>query len=174
MSIAPISPSFGFGVTPGFGINPAYGVSATPPRTQLDLGGSGGGVTTFGQVLADRIAAFGPAASPAAAPNVTTAVTDASGTRVNNLGGVQAVTAPVNAQNAANSGMSGYVSEKLGQLSGLHTRSDKLAVAAATGDLRDIHEYTIAAQESGVATQLAVTVRDKAVQAFNEIIRMQL
>ena len=59
-------------------------------------------------------------------------------------------------------------------LEGLHDTTDKLAVKAATGDLGAIHQYTLAATEMSVATQLTVAVRNKAVEAFNEIMRMQV
>ena len=59
-------------------------------------------------------------------------------------------------------------------LEGMHDRTDNLAVQAATGDLGAIHDYTIAATETSVATQLTVAVRNKAVEAFNEIMRMQV
>ncbi len=45
---------------------------------------------------------------------------------------------------------------------------------ATTGDLSDIHDYMIAANEASVATQLTVAVRNKAVDAFTEIMRMQM
>jgi len=61
----------------------------------------------------------------------------------------------------------------LDELQGLHGTADSLAVQAATGDLADVHEYTIAATQAEVATQLTVAVRDKAVEAFNDIMRMQ-
>ena len=51
--------------------------------------------------------------------------------------------------------------------------SSELALKAVTGDLDDIHDYTIAATEAAVALELTVTLRNKAVDAFNEIMRMQ-
>ena len=59
-------------------------------------------------------------------------------------------------------------------LEGLHDRTDRLRVQAATGDLEAIHAYTVAASETKVATELTVAVRNKAVEAFNEILRMQV
>ena len=60
------------------------------------------------------------------------------------------------------------------RLEGLHDRADSLAVQAATGKLENIHDYTIAASEASVATQMTVALRNKAVEAFNEIMRMQV
>ena len=62
-------------------------------------------------------------------------------------------------------------------LDGLQKTQDKadgLAVKAATGDLNDIHAYTIAATEASLATELTVAVRNRAVESFNEIMRMQI
>jgi flagellar hook-basal body complex protein FliE len=59
-------------------------------------------------------------------------------------------------------------------LEAMNDKTDRLAVGAATGDLGAIHDYTIAATETSVATQLTVAVRNKAVEAFNEIMRMQV
>jgi len=62
----------------------------------------------------------------------------------------------------------------LEKLQSMQDTSDGLAVQAATGDLRDVHDYMIAANEANLATDLTVAVRNKAVEAFNDIMRMQL
>ena len=38
----------------------------------------------------------------------------------------------------------------------------------------DVHDYMIAANEASIATQLTVAVRNKALDAFTEIMRMQM
>ena len=58
------------------------------------------------------------------------------------------------------------------RLNAVQQNTDHLAVQAATGDLDAIHKYTIAASEAQVTTQLTVAVRNKALEAFNEIMRM--
>lgn len=60
------------------------------------------------------------------------------------------------------------------RLEGLHDRADSLAVQAATGDLSQIHDYTITATEAAVSTQLTTAVRNKALEAFQEIMRIAI
>ena len=71
-------------------------------------------------------------------------------------------------------GFGDMVAGAIDNLNGLQHNADQLAIQAATGDLTDVHEYTIAASEAEIATQLTVAVRDKAVEAFNDIMRMQV
>lgn len=59
------------------------------------------------------------------------------------------------------------------ELQALQSTSDELAVRAVTGDLDDVHDYTIAATQAQVALELTAALRNKAVDAFNEIMRMQ-
>ena len=66
------------------------------------------------------------------------------------------------------------LSEGIANLQGLHDKTDQLAVQAATGDLNAIHDYTITATEATVATQLTTAVRNKALEAFQEIMRMSV
>jgi flagellar hook-basal body complex protein FliE len=71
-------------------------------------------------------------------------------------------------------GFATMVTQGLEQLQGLHSTSDTLAVQAATGDLKDVHDYMIASSKAGLATEMTVAVRNKAVEAFTEIMRMQV
>lgn len=64
------------------------------------------------------------------------------------------------------------VASSLDQLDGVQRNADSLAVQAATGELENIHDYTIAATQAQVTTQVTVAIRNKAVEAFNEIMRM--
>jgi flagellar hook-basal body complex protein FliE len=68
----------------------------------------------------------------------------------------------------------GQVQGALENLSAMHNDVDRLAEQAAVGSLQDVHDYTIAAAEASVMTELTVAVRNKAVEAFNDIMRMQL
>lgn len=65
------------------------------------------------------------------------------------------------------------VSNGLEKLQSLQNTSNDLALQAATGRLQDVHDYLIAANEAGLAVQLTVAVRNKALEAFNEIMRLQ-
>jgi flagellar hook-basal body complex protein FliE len=55
----------------------------------------------------------------------------------------------------------------------LQSTSKSLAVQAVTGDLSDIHKATLASSRAQVTLELVAAVRNKGVDAFNEIMRMQ-
>lgn len=53
------------------------------------------------------------------------------------------------------------------------TRAGDLSVKAVTGQLDDVHDYTIAATEAAVTLEVTAAVRNRMVEAFTEIMRMQ-
>lgn len=55
----------------------------------------------------------------------------------------------------------------------LSSNANTLAVQAVTGNLDDIHNATLAATRAQVTLELISTVRNKGIDAFNEIMRMQ-
>jgi flagellar hook-basal body complex protein FliE len=86
--------------------------------------------------------------------------------------GVTAATGAAGATGGAD--FASMLSHGMQSLQGLHSTADSLALKASTGDLGAIHDYTIAATEASVATQLTTAVRNKALEAFNEIMRMSV
>ena len=109
-----------------------------------------------------------PQVSADATAGINAGVTGASG-----AAGVQPPSGP-----SAPSGPSGsfgdLLVDGLDRLESVQDHADQLAVKAATGDLSSIHDYTLAATEAQVTTQLTVAVRNKALEAFNEIMRMSV
>jgi len=92
------------------------------------------------------------------------------------LSGVDPITGSQDAASAAaatGADFGSMLTNGINHLQGLQTTSDNLALQAATGDLTDVHDYIIASTEANLATQLTVAVRNKALDAFNEIMRMQ-
>ena len=84
------------------------------------------------------------------------------------------ITAAGGAAGAAKTDFGTLVSQGLDKLQATQTASDTLAVQATTGGATDISNYMIAANEATAATQLTVAVRNKAVDAFNQIMQMQI
>ena len=69
-------------------------------------------------------------------------------------------------------GFASILASSFDQLQSAQKTSDTLATQAATGDLKDVHDYMIASNEASLATEMVVTIKNKAVEAFNEIMRM--
>ncbi|MGO4191334.1 flagellar hook-basal body complex protein FliE [Arthrobacter sp. YAF17] len=55
----------------------------------------------------------------------------------------------------------------------LQSTSKELAISAVTGNLDDIHNATLASSRAQITLELVAAMRNKGVDAFNEIMRMQ-
>ena len=66
------------------------------------------------------------------------------------------------------------VVDALNNLNQTHSNADALAQQAMTGDINDVQDYTIAAAKASVATELTVAIRNRAIDAFSEIMRMPI
>ena len=80
---------------------------------------------------------------------------------------------PVAADPAAGANFSTMLANGLESLQQTQATADELATQAATGQLTDPAQYMIASTQAQVTTELTVALRNKAVDAFNEIMRMQ-
>ena len=65
------------------------------------------------------------------------------------------------------------LSNGLDQVSSAQASAENLAVQAATGQLTDPAQLTIATTQATLMTQLATTLQSKAVTAFNTIMGLQ-
>ena len=66
------------------------------------------------------------------------------------------------------------ISNAVKSLDESHQIADGFAGAAATGDLESLTSYVVAASEAQLATQVTVSVRNKAISAFNQIMGMNI
>jgi flagellar hook-basal body complex protein FliE len=94
---------------------------------------------------------------------------------IDKLGGVGALTgtAASTEPQGPNESFAGMLSRGLESVQGMQTKADTLAQKAADGTLQDPAQYTMAANEAALGLQLTLAVRNKAVEAFQEIMRMQ-
>jgi flagellar hook-basal body complex protein FliE len=84
------------------------------------------------------------------------------------------VAAPAGAGATGATGFADMLTGAVDNLGALQGKADALGVQAATGTLTNPHDYLIAATEASLTTQMTVAVRNKALEAFNEIMRMPL
>jgi flagellar hook-basal body complex protein FliE len=84
-----------------------------------------------------------------------------------------APTASTAATTGPNTDFAGMLADGLNNVQGLQKKADDLAVQVADGTLSDPAQYTMASTEATLALQLTMAVRNKAVEAFQEIMRMQ-
>ena len=87
--------------------------------------------------------------------------------------GIPTSLAPKAAAPGDDSAFAASITGAIDELSGLQAESDALKVAAVTGDLDDLHASMIASARAAVTLELVAAVRNKGVDAFNEIMRMQ-
>jgi flagellar hook-basal body complex protein FliE len=88
------------------------------------------------------------------------------------IGAVGGVTEAGPQAGAGTDGFAAVLAATFDTLQGTQVAADELAARAATGDLKDVHDYMIARNEASLATEMVVTFKNKAVEAFNEIMRM--
>jgi flagellar hook-basal body complex protein FliE len=64
--------------------------------------------------------------------------------------------------------------DAINNVNGLQNEADNMKVKLATGEVNDIHSVMIASEKASLALQLTVQIRNKLVDAYQEIMRMQV
>jgi len=92
---------------------------------------------------------------------------------VSGVGATPFVPPTVSAGGAGATSGSGFA-DSLKSVTNLTGSADKLAEGVATGQLTDIHQFTTAAAKAQLGVELTVALRNRAVEAYQEIMRMQV
>jgi flagellar hook-basal body complex protein FliE len=67
-----------------------------------------------------------------------------------------------------------FLNEALNAVQEQKKIADELTQQFITGQISDVHSVTIAAEKASLALELTVAVRNKAIEAYQEIMRIQI
>lgn len=77
---------------------------------------------------------------------------------------------PAEAQNS----FASFLKDAINQVNDAQVESDKMTEKLARGEKVDLHQVMIASQKANITMQTALEIRNKAVEAYQEIMRMQV
>lgn len=67
-----------------------------------------------------------------------------------------------------------FLSDALGQVNALQTNADAASMQLATGQVQDMSAMMVAVEKASLSMSLTVSVRDKVLDAYNQVMRMQM
>lgn len=71
-------------------------------------------------------------------------------------------------------GFGDILKKSLADVNAAQNHSEKMTSQLVTGEVKDVHEVMIASQKASLSLQMTVQVRNKVVEAYQEVMRMQL
>lgn len=83
-------------------------------------------------------------------------------------------TSSVNPDKAGQPDFKDLLSQSVDKLNSIVQDSNAAGEALATGSIDDIHNAMIAAEKADLAVQFTIQIRNKIIDAYNEIIHMQI
>lgn len=95
--------------------------------------------------------------------------------QVNGIGGVASQAAVKGTeQSSGQSGFADILSEAIGSVKEAEKSAGEQNAALLTGEVDDLHTPLVEAQKAELILSLAVQVRNKVIEAYNDIMRMQV
>lgn len=79
-----------------------------------------------------------------------------------------------NPKSVDNNKFSSLLGNALDKVNQLQLESDEYKKLLVTGDVDNLHDVTIAAEKANISLQLTLAIRNKVVEAYKEIMRMQI
>ncbi len=68
----------------------------------------------------------------------------------------------------------GLIQDFIGDVNHLQARSGNALEAFVAGEITDLHQVMVAGQEAGIALDLMIEVRNRIMESFQEIMRIQV
>jgi flagellar hook-basal body complex protein FliE len=84
------------------------------------------------------------------------------------------LTNPISDKTADGQGFADYLTGALGKLDELQRQADISSIGLATGDIQNLHQVMIDTQKAEIALQFTLQIRNKIIDAYQEIMRMQI
>ena len=78
------------------------------------------------------------------------------------------------ANGAKGTDFSKFLTDALGQVDALQKNTDAASLQLATGQVDDLSSVMVALEKASLSLSLTVATRDKALDAYNQIMRMQI
>ena len=79
-----------------------------------------------------------------------------------------------NAPQAVSQPFSNWMQTQITELNGAMAKSDALAAQLAAGQTENLHQIMIGMEEAKIAFQLAIQVRNRMLEAYQDVLRMQI
>lgn len=94
-----------------------------------------------------------------------------AGVRSNTLGKIAGVESRASGDSK---GFKEMLTEALDSVNKAQWEADRATTALALGEVQDVHQVTLAMERADLMLQLTIRVRNKAIEAYQEISRMQI
>jgi len=75
---------------------------------------------------------------------------------------------------SSSTGSGNFFGELAGKVNDLQTQADSKIKSMITGESRELHEVMIAVEKASISFQFLTQVRNKALEAYSEVMRMQV
>jgi len=87
---------------------------------------------------------------------------------------VQSVSTPVQTPGQVQENFANILKQSIENMNNVQAVSDQKTEALVNGNIEDLHEVMIAAQKASITIDATVQVQKKVIDAYNEIMRMQV
>ena len=74
----------------------------------------------------------------------------------------------------AGADFSKFLNDAVGQVNALQTNADTASQQLATGQVKDLSSVMVALEKASLSLSMTVSVRDKVLDAYNQVMRMQM